>query len=155
MLHKQQTFPPAVALCSMWSLLRASGWQQSFSKMLLIVMANETNMMNYALTLKTCLKWHKHSFHWSKQWCQDPLRELFSHSVLSDSLRPHGLQHTRLPCLHYLLESAQTNVHWVDDAIQPSLSSPSPPTFNLSQHQGLLQWVDSLHQVAKVLQLQF
>ena len=46
------------------------------------------------------------------------------------------------PVLHYLLELAQTHVHWVGDAIQPShlLSSPSPPAFNLSQHQGLSQW---------------
>ena len=54
--------------------------------------------------------------------------------------------------LHYLLEFAQTHVHQVRDAIQPShpLSSASPPAFNLSQRQGLFQWVDSLHQVAKV-----
>jgi len=58
--------------------------------------------------------------------------------------------------LHYLLELAQTHVHWVGDAIQPShpLSSPSPPAFNLSQHQGLFKWVSSLHQVAKVLEFQ-
>ena len=51
---------------------------------------------------------------------------------------------------HQLLESTQTHVHWVSDAIPPShpLSSPSPPTFNLSQHQGLFKWVSSLHQVA-------
>ena len=44
---------------------------------------------------------------------------------------------------HQLLEPTQTHVHWVSDAIQPShpLSSPSPPTFNLSQHQSLFQWV--------------
>ena len=60
------------------------------------------------------------------------------------------------PVLHHLLELAQTHVHRVGDAIQPShpLSSPSPPAFNLSQHQGLFQWVSSLHQVAKVLELQ-
>ena len=47
------------------------------------------------------------------------------------------------PVLHCLLESAQTYVHWVSDAIQPScpLSPPSPPALNLSQHQGLFQWV--------------
>ena len=58
--------------------------------------------------------------------------------------------------LHYLLEFAEKHVHWVGDAIQPShpLSSPSPPAFNLSQHQGLFQWVSSSHQVAKVLELQ-
>jgi len=60
------------------------------------------------------------------------------------------------PVLHYLLAFAQTHIHWVGDSIQPShcLSSASPPTFNLSQHQGLLQWVSSSHQVAKVLELQ-
>ena len=61
-----------------------------------------------------------------------------------------------LPVHHQLPELAQTHVHWVGDAIQPShpLSSPSPPTFNLSQYQGLFQWVSSSHQVAKVLELQ-
>ena len=56
---------------------------------------------------------------------------------MADSLQPHGLQHTRLPC-PYLPEFAQTHAHWVGDAIQPShpLSSPSL-AFNLSQHQGL------------------
>ena len=48
------------------------------------------------------------------------------------------------------------SVHWLGDAIQPShsLSPPSPPALNLSQHQGLFQWVSSLHQVAKILALQ-
>ena len=60
------------------------------------------------------------------------------------------------PVLHYLPESAQTRVHWVSDATQPShpLSSPSPPAFNLSQHQGLFKWISSLHQVAEGLELQ-
>ena len=50
-----------------------------------------------------------------------------------------GLQHTRLPCLHYLPEFAQTHIHWVNDAVQPShpLLPPSPPVLNLSQHQGI------------------
>ena len=58
--------------------------------------------------------------------------------------------------LHYLPEFAQTQVHWVSDAIHPShpLSHPSPPALNLSQHQGLFQWVSSSHQVTKVLELQ-
>ena len=57
---------------------------------------------------------------------------------------------------HQLLESTQTHVHWVGDAIQPShpLSSPPLPAFNLSQHQGLFQWVSSSHEVAKVLAFQ-
>ena len=58
--------------------------------------------------------------------------------------------HQQLP------DFTQTHVHWVSDAFQPShpLSSPSPPAFNLSQHQGLFKWVSSLHQVAKVLEFQ-
>ena len=61
-----------------------------------------------------------------------------------------------LPVHHQFLEFAQTHVHWVGDAIQPSqpLLSPSPPTFNLSQHQGLFQWANSSHEVAKVLEFQ-
>ena len=61
-----------------------------------------------------------------------------------------------LPVNHQLREFTQTHVHWVDDAIQPShpLSSPFPPTFSLSQHEGLFKWVSSLHQVAKVLEFQ-
>ena len=72
------------------------------------------------------------------------------------SLRPHGLQHIRLLCPPPSPELAQTHAHRVNDAIQPShpLPSPSPPAFNLSQHQGLFLWVSSLHQVAKVLELQ-
>ena len=61
-----------------------------------------------------------------------------------------------LPAHHKLLELTQTHVHWVGDAIQPShpLPSPSPPALNLSQNQGLFQWVSSSHQVAKVLEFQ-
>ena len=60
------------------------------------------------------------------------------------------------PVLHNLLELAQTHVHWVGVVIQPSrpLLSPSPPTFNLPQHQGLFKWASSSHQVAKVLEFQ-
>ena len=61
-----------------------------------------------------------------------------------------------LPIHHQLPEFTQTHVHWVDDAIQSShsLSSPSPPALNLSQHQGLFKLVSYLHQVAKVLEFQ-
>ena len=60
------------------------------------------------------------------------------------------------PVHHQLPEPAQIHVHWAGDAIQPShpLSSPSPPAFNLSQHQGLFQWIISSRHVAKVLELQ-
>ena len=60
------------------------------------------------------------------------------------------------PVHHQLPELTQTHVHWVSDAIQPShpLLSLFPPAFNLSQHQGLFQWVSSSNQVAKVLEFQ-
>ena len=76
-----------------------------------------------------------------------------SHPTLCD---PMDCSAPGFPVLHYPLEFAQTHVHWIGDAVQPShpLSSPSP-TFNSSQHQGLFQWVSSLHQVAKVLEFQF
>ena len=57
---------------------------------------------------------------------------------------------------HQLPELTQTHVHWISDAIQPShpLLSPSPPAFNISQHQGLFQWVSSWNQVTKILEFQ-
>ena len=60
------------------------------------------------------------------------------------------------PVHHQLPELAQTHVHWVGDAIQPShlLSSSSPPAFNLSQRQALFKWLSSLHQMAKELEFQ-
>ena len=61
-----------------------------------------------------------------------------------------------LPVHHQLPEFTQTHVHRVSDAIQPShpLSSPSPPAPNPSQHKGLFQWVNSSHELAKVLEFQ-
>ena len=80
----------------------------------------------------------------------------FSCSVVSDSLRPHESQHARPPC-----PSPTPGVHSdscpsVSDAIQPShpLLSPSPPAPNPSQHQSLFQWINSSHEVAKVLEFQ-
>ena len=64
---------------------------------------------------------------------------------LSDSLGSHGLQQIRPPCPSPTTGTYSNSIHCVGDAIQPShpLLSPSPPTFNLSQHQGLFQWVSS------------
>ena len=58
------------------------------------------------------------------------------------------------PVLHCLPEFAQTHVHWVNDAIQPSHRLSSSSAFSLSQHQGLFQGVSFLHQVAKLLEFQ-
>ena len=79
--------------------------------------------------------------------------QLLSHVRLCD---PMNCSTPGLPVHHQLPEFTQTHAHWVGDAIQPShpLSSPSPPAPNPSQHQGLFQWVNSLHQVAKVLEFQ-
>ena len=75
---------------------------------------------------------------------------------MSDSLQPMDCSIPGPTLLHHLLEFALIHVHWVSDAIK--LSHPLPPSspfaLNLSQHQGLFQWVSSLHQVAKVLELQ-
>ena len=70
---------------------------------------------------------------------------------MSDSLWPHGLQHASLLC------PSQTPRACSNSWCHPPhpLLSPSPPTFNLTQYQGLFQWIISLHQVAKILELQF
>ena len=80
----------------------------------------------------------------------------FSCSIMSDLCDPRDCSTLAFPVHYQMPELTQTHVHQVSDAIQPSypLSSPSPPTFNLSQHQGLFQWVSFSHQVAKVLKLQ-
>ena len=80
-------------------------------------------------------------------------------SVTQSSLtlcNPMDCRTPGFPVHYHLLEFIQTHVHWVGDTIQPSrpLSSPSPPTFNLSQHWDIFQWVSFLHQVAEVLELQ-
>ena len=73
-----------------------------------------------------------------------------------NSLWPHDCSMPGFPVLHYFLEFAQIHDHRVSDVIQPSylLLSPYPPALNLSQHQGVFQGVTSLHQMAKVLELQ-
>ena len=79
------------------------------------------------------------------------LVQLLSRVRLCD---PMNRSTSGLPVHHKLPEFTQTHTHWVSDAIQPShpLSSPSPPAPNPSKHQGLFQWVNSSHRVAKVLE---
>ena len=90
--------------------------------------------------------------------CQVPLDITFSSVAQSCPTLRDPMDHSTpgFPVHHQLPEFTQTHVHWVGDAIPPShpLSSPSPPAFNLSQHQGLFKWVSSSHQVAKVLEFQ-
>ena len=75
---------------------------------------------------------------------------------MSDSLQSHGLQHGRLPCPS-LTPRACSNSCPLSQWCHPTISSsviPFFPAFNLSQHQGLFQWISFSHQVAKVLELQ-
>ena len=80
----------------------------------------------------------------------------FSLFFVSNSLRPHGLQHTRLPCSSpapWACSNSCPTSRWCHPTTHP-MSSPSPPAFSHSQNQGLFQWVTPLHQVTKVLELQ-
>ena len=80
---------------------------------------------------------------------------LFSCSVIFSSAASWTAALPGFAVLHYLLDFAQTHVHWVSDTMHPSNPlSPSSPALNLSQHQGLSQWVSSSHEVDKVLELQ-
>ena len=99
------------------------------------------NKYRKAFTAKKSI--HKNQFSWVAQSCL----------TLCD---PMNSSTPGLPVHHQLPEFTQTHVHWVGDAIQPShpLSSPSPSALNPSQHQSLFQWVNSLHEVAKVLEFQ-
>ena len=95
---------------------------------------------------------------------QKPQRNIQFSSVKSSSVTqscptlcdPMNHSTPGLPVHHHLPEFTQTHVHRVSDAIQPShpLSSPSPPAPNPSEHQSLFQWVNSSHEVAKVLEFQ-
>ena len=80
---------------------------------------------------------------------------LFSHSVLSYTLWPHGLQHAKLPCPSPPPGACSNSCpfsQWCQPTIWSSVI-PFSSAFKLSQHQSLFQWVGSLHLVAKVLQL--
>ena len=99
---------------------------------------------------KTCMtisKWQNFFKHCITQ---------FSCSVVSDSLWPHGLQHSRRPCTSATFRVCSNSCpssRWFHPTISSSVA-PSPHAFNLSQHQGLFQWVSYSHQVVKVLEFQ-
>ena len=117
---------------------------------------------NIHLALFTIARaWKQPRCPWTDEWieklwqtCTMEYSVQFSRSIVSDSLQLHESQHARPRCPSPT--PGVHSVHLVDDAIQPShpLSSPSPPAPNPSQHQSLFQWVNSLHEVAKVLELQ-
>ena len=94
---------------------------------------------------------------WSCQFCLTTLHWSVQFSSVTQSCPtlcdPMNCSTPGLPVHYQLPEFTKTNVHWVGDAIQPShpLLSPSLPAPNPSQYQGLFQWVNSSHEVAKVL----
>ena len=96
-----------------------------------------------------------HLYFWPQELDNRLAIQFTSVAQSSPTLQPMNCSTPGLPVHHQLLGFTQTHVHWVGDGIQPShsLSSPSPD-LNLSQHQGLFQWVSSLHEVAKVLEFQ-
>ena len=88
------------------------------------------------------------------EWIQAP-RTWFN-SVVFNSLRLHELQHTRPPCpspTPRVYPNSCPLSQWCHLTISSSVS-PSPPAFNISQHQGLFKWVSSVHQVGKILEFQ-
>ena len=97
---------------------------------------------------------------WSLSWVLKDIFSSFPFSSVAQSCPtlcdPMNRSMPGLPVHHHLPDFTQTHVHRVSDAIQPShpLSSPSPPAPNPSQHQSLFQWVNSSHEVAKVLEFQ-
>ena len=124
------------------------------------------NRLNFASIIKNTTSLH--NFKYGQKWLS-----FVSFSILGKSRRnkiqfssvaqscpilcdPMNRSMPGLPVHHQLPEFTQTHVHQVSNAIQPShlLSSPSPPAPNPSQYQSLFQWVNSSHQVAKVLDLQ-
>ena len=118
-------------------------------------MKHKNNLFGTILHTKNCPLWiiiyriHLLSFRISLHlilWSNVVL--LFSHSVMSYSLRPHELQPVGLSCPP--LSCSAFSDSCLSDVIQPShsLSPPSPPALNISQHQDPFQWVDSSHQVA-------
>ena len=99
-------------------------------------------------------------FIWVFPWKKCIISSVQFSSVAQSCLtfcNPMNRHTSGLPVHHQLPEPAQTHVHWVGDAIQPShpLSSPSPPSLNLSQNQGLFTWVSSSHQVVKYWSFSF
>ena len=125
-------------------------------------------LLNYRCWFYACIKYAfvldcyflSKGWPW-KEWPVDKCPKRGSHGQFSSNshvrlCNPMDCGVPDFPVYHQPLEIAQTLVHQVSDVMQPSqpMSSPSLPAFNLSQHQGLFQWVSSSHQVAKVLKLQ-
>ena len=121
-----------------------------------LYLETDSNVVVQLLSLSNSLRLH--GLQHDRPPC--PFQFQSSHSVMSSSLRPHELQHARPPCTSPtpgVHSDSSPSSQWWHPAISSSVIpfSPSYPAFNLSQHQGLLKWVSSSHQVAKVLEFQF
>ena len=120
-----------------WFMLRFERKQQNSVK-------NYTSL-KHKLIKKIFQNWRRHKDTYVIKISVSSVQ--FSCSVVSDSLRPHGLQHARPSCpspTHGVHSNSCPLIQWCYPTISP-LSSPSPPAFNLSQHQGVFQWVSSSH----------
>ena len=133
------------------------------------MITHEICQVNYYIYIRKCSpggwagkepawKCRSHKRCWFDPWLWKILWSSvqFSHSIMSNSLWPHELQHARPPCLSpipRLHPNPRPSSPWCHPTIYP-LSAPSPPALNLSQHQGLFKWVSSLQEVAKVLEFQ-
>ena len=136
-----------VWLCTTWTAARQASLSITKSQSLLKLVSIESVMPSNHITL--CLYTYAHFIYISVQ-----IRSVAqSCPTICDPMNPST---PGLPVHHQLPEFTQTHVHRVSDAIQQShpLSSPSPLAPNPSQHQSLFQWVNSSHEVAKVLEFQ-
>ena len=118
----------------------------------LFVMLKTSGKQRFPLFHQVDHKQHKHSL----EQCLSSVQFSSVAQLCLTLCDPMNCSTPGLPVHHQLPDFTQTHVHQVGDAIQPShpLSSPSPPALNPSQHQRLFQWVNSSHEVAKVLEFQ-
>ena len=160
-IRSDQSLSHIWLIATPWTAARQASLSSTLSQSLLKVMSTELVMVSNHLIL--CCPFLNHSQHQDifqvggKKKHQESDSVQFS-SVAQSCLSlcdPMGCNMPGLPLHHKLTKFTQTHVHRVSDTIQPShsLSSPSP-AFSLSQYQGLIKWVISLHQVAKVLEFQ-
>ena len=143
-LFQHHSERPRSTLLNRWTLkywLTPTCWALLCFKCIDVFNHTEMNVLGhkssgtYMISLKEMLR--TRIVEPKQRWCCSVAR---SYPTLCDPICP---QQARFPVHHQLPELTQTHVHWVNDAIQPShpLSPPPPPALNLSQHQGLFQWV--------------
>ena len=129
------------------------GIYQGFLQLLAKHVFSQSKKLWYLLIFVEILFLYFSAIIWSHQF--GPIQ--FSHSVMSDSLPPHESQHARPPCptpIPRVHSDSRPLCQWCHPLSSHPLSSPSPPAANPSQHQSLFQWVNSSHELAKVLGFQ-